>query len=154
MSQRYIKILRFTNAGNVFFTNSLLTSSLGHPKFCYFKFNRKLSSKSGSISLCLSIRNIVLLITLLLLGNLILRVVIVFAILKTLSTPSTMPLAFNIRSSSLYTLYATKQIHTCASILRGVKWNNWSHFECSFGYTVSAFYYPQTAVLSINIFLS
>ena len=50
-----------------------------------------------------------------------LTVVMVLAMSSTLSTLIWMSAIAMMRSSSLYTLYAAKQMQTCASILRSVK---------------------------------
>lgn len=50
-------------------------------------------------------------------------VVMVFASASTLSTLIFISETFNMRSSSLYTFSATKQMHTCASMRLRVKWN-------------------------------
>ena len=116
-----------------------LTLSLGHPKFyqicnmltindmsfCYvwaYSPCQKSGANNLPIDLCLLVISIVLVNVSPLTGNLIFRVVMVFAIAKTLSTLILIPAVFKIRSSSLYTLYATKQIQTCACIRFSVKW--------------------------------
>lgn len=82
---------------------------------------QKFSSNKEAIVLCLSVKNIVFVNVLLLLGNLTFIVVTVLAIFNTLSTLNLILLDLSILSNSLYTLYATKQMQTYASIRLGVK---------------------------------
>ncbi len=81
-------------------TLDFLTSTMRHPK----KFSQKFLLNSGSILLCFAVRSIVFVRVSPLSGSLILMVVTVLAIFSTLSTLKLIPLSFNIRSNSLYTL--------------------------------------------------
>ena len=89
-----------------------------------YKFSQNFLSNSCSIALCFFVSSIVLVSISPLAGSFIFSVVMVLAIFRILSTLRLIPLSFKIRSNSLYTLYATKQMQTCASSMRFcVKWN-------------------------------
>ena len=82
---------------------------------------QKSSLKSCAISLCLDVTSIVFEIICSFRGSLILIVVMVFAMASALSTLRF--IFFEYAFKLFIDFICTKQMHTCASILLGVKWN-------------------------------
>lgn len=72
---------------------------------------------------CLSVKNKVLVYISPFSGNFTRMVVIVLAVSSTMFTLNSIFFSLTIRSSSLNSLYATKQMQIWASILHSVKWN-------------------------------
>ncbi len=108
------------------------------------------SSNKKVIVLCLSVKSIVFVNVLLLLGNLTFIVVTVLAIFNTLSTFKLILLDLSILPNSLYILYATKQMQTCVSIRFGCKVKHWTYFKRSLGYSIGSFNDPKTTVFSLT----
>jgi hypothetical protein len=77
-----------------------------------YKFPQKSWSNNRLIDLCFAVISMVFVMVWPQAGNLIFKVVMVLAMFKTLSTLKLISLNLKIRSNSLYTLYATKQMQT------------------------------------------